>query len=162
MIRCKLMEDTSQKAGTQVKSAIETKAEKIAEELKVSLPASGSPLLIRLIALFTLIGGLSIIGSIFADIVRPPSNTPHFYFIRIMVGLIAIIIAYEIIERSKLALWLYAVIVLAGLFINPIVSILPGVVLGYLFIKRSYFKPSVIDHFINKLFGSKNSHQEIK
>lgn len=136
------------------KEKLEEKAEEIAGELRISLPASGLPLLLRLIALFTLLGGLSIIGSIFADIVKPPSSTPHFYFIRIIVGILAIIISYEIIKKNRLALWLYAVIVLIGLFINPLVSILPGLVLLYLFFQRSLFKLSIFDQ---KLISIKNS-----
>ena len=135
----------------QAKNSFEGKAEKIADELKVTLPASGSPLPLRLIALFTLIGGLSIIGSLFADIVRPPSNTPHFYFVRIIVGLLAVFISYEIIEKSKLAIWLYGLIVVVGLFINPIVSILPGLVLVYLIFQRHQFKSSIIDQFLLNL-----------
>jgi len=135
----------------QAKSSFEGKAEKIADELKVTLPASGSPLPLRLIALFTLIGGLSIIGSLFADIVRPPSNTPHFYFLRIIVGLLAIFISYEIIEKSRLAIWLYGVIVIVGLFINPIVSVLPGLVLVYFIFQRHQFKSSIIDQFLLNL-----------
>ncbi len=136
-----------------VKDPIESKVEKIADDLKVSLPASGSPLLLRLIALFTLIGGLSIIGSLFADIVKPPSNTPHFYFLRIVVGLLAIFISYEIIEKSRLALWLYAVIVVVGIFINPIVTIIPGGVLIFLWLQRSYLKPSIIDQTIASILA---------
>ncbi len=135
----------------RTKSSFEGKAEKIADELKVTLPASGSPLPLRLIALFTLIGGLSIIGSLFADIVKPPSNTPHFYFLRIIVGLLAIFISYEIIEKSKLAIWLYGIIVVVGLFINPIVSILPSLVLMYLIFQRHQFKSSIIDQFLLNL-----------
>ena len=118
------------------KERFEKKIEKIARELQVSLPASGLPLLLRLIALFTLIGGLSIIGGIFADIVRPPTSTPHFYFLRVIVGVLAIAISYGIIERKRWALWLYAVVVLVGLFINPLVAILPSLILLYLFSKR--------------------------
>ena len=135
----------------QAKNSFEGKAEKIADELKVTLPASGSPLPLRLIALFTLIGGLSIIGSLFADIVRPPSNTPHFYFVRIIVGLLAVFISYEIIEKSRLAIWLYGIIVVVGLFINPIVSILPGLVPVYLIFQRHQFKSSIIDQFLLNL-----------
>ena len=135
------------------KDPLEGRVEKIADELKVSLPASGLPLLFRLIALFTLIGGLSIIGSLFADIVKPPSNTPHFYFLRIIVGLIAIFISYEIIAKSRLALWLYAVVVIVGFFINPIVSILPGLVLTYLVFQRHKLKPSKPDQFLANLLA---------
>lgn len=135
------------------KGPIEGRVEKIADELKVSLPASGSPLIFRLIALFTLIGGLSIIGSLFADIVRPPSNTPHFYFLRIIVGLLTITISYEIIAKSRLALWLYAVVVIIGFFINPIVSVLPGLVLVYLIFQRHKLKPSGPDQFLASLLG---------
>lgn len=145
------MESIAQNHTNTNEGNIEQKAEKIAEELKVSLPASGSPLLLRLIALFTLIGGLSIIGSLFADIVRPPSNTPHFYFIRIIIGLLAILISYEIIAKSRLALWLYAVIVIVGLFVNPIVAVLPSAVLLYLILQRHQLRPSRIDLLIASL-----------
>ena len=132
-------------------NTFEKSAEKIAGELKITLPAQGSPLLLRLVALFTLVGGLSILGSLFADIVRPPTSAQHFYLIRIVTGIIAMIISYEIIQKSKLAIWLYGVVVLTGLFINPIVSIFPLAVLIYLFSQRRLFKQSMPDRLIASL-----------
>src|SRR5690606_16618272 len=97
-------------------------AEKISEELNVNLPGQYLPLPIRLIAYFTLIGGLSIVGSLFSDIVRPQGENPIFYVMRIAVGVLAILIAYGILEKKRWAIWLYGVLALVALNFNPFLA----------------------------------------
>ncbi len=120
-------------------------AEKISEELNVSLPGKYLPLPIRLIAYFTLIGGLSIIGSLFADIVRPQGENPLFYVLRTAVGVMAIGIAYGILEKKRWAIWLYGVLTLVALNFNPFLAVIPIGVVIYLTLNHRIFKPSHFD-----------------
>ena len=108
-------------------------ARKVAKHLKIAIPGGNLPLVIKIITLFIGSGGLSLIGGIFGDIVRPPTSTPHFYLIRLIVGVSMVSVAYGIVTGKKWALWLYAAIVLLGLFINPMYAIIPLLVAIYLF-----------------------------
>lgn len=135
--------------------------ERVARELNVELPHTKLPTSLRLIALFTLIGGLSILGSIFADVVRPNSESFGFYMLRLIVGILAVATAYGIEGKKRWALWLYGVIVVVGLFINPFMTILPLCIFIYLYRERKFFAPSALDkilHFLvfsTKLFFKK-------
>ena len=121
------------------KSKVEKTAEDVSKDLNVILPIKEGPLLIRLIALFTLIGGLSIMGSLFTDIVRHVPTTLPLYALRVSVGVLAIAVSYGIITKKVWTIWLYGLIVLIGFFRNPLLSILPALVLIYLLNKRNYF-----------------------
>ncbi|MEO6078083.1 MAG: hypothetical protein ABIP54_04815 [Candidatus Andersenbacteria bacterium] len=124
----------------------EQQVNNIAKTLMVNLPGAQLPLPMRIIALFTLVGGFSIMGSLFVDIASP-GNT-QFYFIRFVVGVLAIASSYFILSKQRLALWLYACIVIIGLFTNPITVLIPAIALIYLYTKRLQFAPSFIDMYI--------------
>ena len=130
---------------------IEEKTEKVAQELQINLPGSGLSLPIRFIALFTLIGGMSIIGSMFADIIDPSKTDIWKYLGRSVVGLFAIAVAYGIITAQRWSIWLYGLIVFIGLLINPAVALLPAVAVGYLIYRRDAFIPSRLDRGVEFL-----------
>lgn len=125
---------------------LEQKAEEAADELKINLPGANLPPVLRFIALFMLAGGLSIVGSIFADIVNPIQTNVSFYLLRILVGSLVLATAYGIIRLQRWALWAYGLALLIGVFVNPIVVLLPLVVLIYLYAHRDKFTPSVFDY----------------
>lgn len=128
--------------------------EGIAEDLNVNLPNVNLPLPLKFIAVFTLIGGLSVVGSVFADIFNPNGVSFKIYILRIVSGVILIAVSYGIIKKRRWSLWLYAVIIILGLFMNPVVSVLPFLVLVYLYFKRKHFAPSFIDRALSKWFNS--------
>ncbi|MBU1000100.1 hypothetical protein KKE78_01720 [Patescibacteria group bacterium] len=131
-----------------LKTKSEETAEKIAQEFRVNLPGENLPLPVRLTAFFTLIGGLSIIGSLFADIVNTGEKTAHVYLIRLIVGLFSLGISYGLIEKKRWAIWLYGFIAVVGLFINPLVALFPAVVVIYLIFKKDLFSPSIFDYVL--------------
>ena len=133
---------------------LEEKTEEIAEELEVNLPGIGLSIPLRVIALFTLIGGLSIVGSMFADIVNPDKTNVFAYLGRLFVGLMALTVSYGILHLKRWSLWLYGFIALIGLAINPAVAIFPVIVVIYLYRKRKLFSPSVLDFIIGNIYSS--------
>jgi hypothetical protein len=124
--------------------------DKISQDLQVALPGKDLPLFIRIIAFFTLGGGLSIIGSLFAeDILRPSSEDIGFYIVRIIVGAIALIIGYGIVKKERWAIWLYGALTLYAAFSNPIFAFMPGMVVFYLYTQRKFFRPSILDLYLS-------------
>lgn len=120
-------------------------ADKINQEFKVNLPGQNLPTPARFIAFFTLIGGFSIIGSLFVDIVRPTDEDISFFFLRVIAGVVAIATSYGIIEHKRWSIWLYGGFTLLAFSSNPFLSLIPLGVVIYLFIKREYFTPSPLD-----------------
>jgi hypothetical protein len=118
---------------------IRKKTGNIAKSLKVALPGGNLPIEIKLIALFTATGGLSLIGGIFGDVIRPTGTHLPTYLIRLVVGVSMILISYGIVTRKRWSIWLYALIVLAGLFVNFVAALIPLAVVIYLFFKRDLF-----------------------
>lgn len=125
-------------------------ADKISQEFKITLPGQNLPTPVRVIAFFTLIGGFSIIGSLFVDIVRPLEEGLSFFILRTIAGLTAISIAYGIIEHKRWSIWLYGAFTLFAIFSNLILSIIPLSVVIYLYIKRDFFTPSPPDILLAK------------
>jgi len=110
------------------------------------MPSGRLPLLIKIISLFTLIGGLSIIGSLFVDIGRPSGSVSiGFYLLRLLVGATAIAAAYGISKKERWAIWLFGAITMIGFYFNPITGVIPGLVFIYLLTVRHVFKPSFLD-----------------
>lgn len=130
---------------------LEQKAEEAADEMKINLPGGNLPPVLRFIVLFMLAGGLSIIGSIFADIVNPTQTNLSFYLLRIVVGGLVLTTAYGIIRMQRWAIWIYGVALLIGLLVNPIVVVLPAAVFIYLFVYRERFVPSLFDYKFEEL-----------
>jgi hypothetical protein len=130
---------------------VDQEAEVVAQELNVNLPKVNLPLPIKLIAVFTLIGGLSILGGAFADIFNSNRVNISLYLLRLLGGVSFVGISYGIIKKRRSAVWLYGFLVIIGLFINPLFSFLPAAIVVYLYIKRKHFAPSVFDNLINWL-----------
>ncbi|RJQ28059.1 hypothetical protein C4565_04195 [Candidatus Parcubacteria bacterium] len=140
------MENTNAQEKTE-----EGEIDKVAEELNVGLPHVKLPTPIRLITLFTLIGGLSILGSVFADVVRPNTEEFGFYILRLFIGILAVATAYGIEQKKRWSLWLYGIIVVIGFFTNPLVTILPLLIFIYLYKRRKLFARSALDKIIHFL-----------
>lgn len=128
----------------------ETVVEEVAEDLNVSLPKVNLPLPLKFIALFTLIGGLSAVGSAFADIFNPEDFVLKSYLLRLIAGGVFVIISYGLVRRANWSTWLYAVSVFVSLFINWPLAILPAVIVVYMYFNRKYLYPSVFDKLFNK------------
>lgn len=130
----------------------EQQAEKISSEMQIKLPGEGLPFLVRIVALVTLVGGLGIMESVFSEIVKPASASAGFYVLRIVVGITAFAISYLIVAKSRLAIWLYGLITLISIFVNPAVSLLPAILFGYLLYQKKYFQASIVDGWILKAY----------
>jgi hypothetical protein len=134
----------------EIKTHKETKVEEVAEDLKVNLPNVNLPLPLKLIALFTLIGGLSALGSAFADIFNPEDFTFKSYILRLIAGGIFVIISYGLVRKQNWSTWLYGIMVFVSLFINWPLSILPAIIVIYMYFNRKYLYPSIFDKLFNK------------
>ncbi len=111
----------------------------VAEKLNVMIPGGNLPIEIKVIALFTVTGGMSIMGGIFGDVIRPNGTHLPTYLIRLIVGISMIAVAYGIVTRKKWSLWLYGLIVVVGLYINFVAALIPLAALVYLIVKRDLF-----------------------
>ena len=127
----------------------EARVAEVAETLNIELPKSKAPLVMKLITLFTLIGGLSIIGSLFVDIGRPSASIQSkFYILRLIIGMLAIGTAYGLAKKERWAMWLYGIIAVAGFYLNPITVLIPGTAFAYLYAKRDRLRVSAFDMWI--------------
>lgn len=132
-------------------SAPEKKVEEIAHALHVEMPEGDLPYPLNLIALFTLIGGLSILGGLFVDIGGPSGSVEtRFYVLRLGVGVLAVFTAYGLVKKERWALWLYGVIGCIGLYFNSVSAVVPLLALWYLYLKRTEFRPSVLDMLLGR------------
>lgn len=111
----------------------------ITKTLHINVAFGNIPLPMKIIALLTSAGGLSIIASIFADIVRPNETILHFYLLRIVTGLVMIFVGYGIIKQREWSLLLYGMVSVASFLINPIASIIPILITLYLIWNKHYF-----------------------
>ncbi|MDP2695823.1 MAG: hypothetical protein Q8O87_01060 [bacterium] len=150
----------------ETETKVTQEAEKVVKELRFNLPGHDLPLAIQLIAAFMLIGGLSIIGSTFADIINPIPVSLSFYVLRILIGLSSIAIAYGIVKKQRWSLWLYGFVIFIALLANTLLAIIPAAILAYLYQHRSLFNPGILDEYSTKLFyrnksgGTNNSPPE--
>ncbi|MBI2013628.1 MAG: hypothetical protein HYS87_02270 [Candidatus Colwellbacteria bacterium] len=149
------MESTKNPDSAKEVKKVEQKAQKAvaeaAKELNIKLPLGTAPNALKLIALATLIGGLSIVGSSFIDVVNPGKTNLTLYMLRLLVGLIAIVSAYGLIEKERYSIWGYGAIVFVGAIVNPVLAIFPAIIATYLFTRRTEFKPSILDTALSKI-----------
>lgn len=123
----------------------------MAETLNINIPVRGLPQPLRLVAAFTLIGGLSIIGGLFVDIGRPEASVSiDFYILRLIIGIIAVTAAYSMIKKNNLAIWIYGFITPTAYYLNPITALIPCLVFIYLFSQKEIFGPSSFDEILTK------------
>lgn len=118
---------------------VRERAHKVAGQLKVALPGGSLPLEIKLIALFTATGGLSIMGGIFGDVIRPNGIHLPTYLVRLVVGISMITISYGIVTRKSWSLWLYGLVVGIGLYVNFAAALIPLTAVIYLVFRRDLF-----------------------
>lgn len=114
--------------------------DEVSKTLNIKLPDGQRFLPIKIIAFLTAIGGLSVVGSLFADIVRPTQISLFLYVFRACVGVLMILIGYGILKKKGWAVWLYGGISLISFFINPTLAFLPICITIYLYTKRHLFK----------------------
>lgn len=136
----------------------EKEAQEISKTLNIMLPLGSIPLPIKVIALLTYIGGLSIVASVFADIVWPQRVSWFFYFVRMLTGVLMILVGYGLIKKREWSAWLYGAISFIGLFVNPLLAILPIAITFYLYFNRTYFTGGTIVDFRNILRGWVTKH----
>lgn len=116
----------------------EKEVQKVTKVLHIPLPFGSMPLPMKVLTLLTSAGGLSIVASIFSDIISPQETIVFFYLLRIVTGLLMLTVAYGLIKRKVWSLWLYGGIAAISFFINPVLSLLPIGITIYLYLRRSY------------------------
>lgn len=130
--------------GDSVQSQQHSIVEDIAEHLAVKLPKQNLPLPMRIIMLVFVIGGLSILTSIFTDFVASDSSLV-LYIYRLMTGAAFLLIAYGLYERRRWSVWLYGLLVFVGLIINFFLALAPALLVAYLYTQRHLLAPSFMD-----------------
>jgi len=145
-----LPEDT----GPKKESKLEHDVEEVAEELDIHLAHVDLPLPIKIIALFTLVGGLSIIGNAFVNIFALSDVNVLLYLWGLVVGVLAIFIAYGLIKKERWAVWVYGILVLVALIGNFLVAIIPAAIVVYLYTQKHFFRPSVFDAVLLRIIKS--------
>ena len=131
------MEEEIKSIGKEAKEGIET----VAKELKINVPNEKVSFILNIIAFFTILPALNLIASTFID----TKISTTMYISRLILGLIAIAVAYGILEKERWAIWLYGFLAIIMLSINPIISLLPIVIVIYLYTQRRHFKISIFD-----------------
>lgn len=132
---------------------VEVKLEKVAEDLEVKLPKGTLPFAIRIITLIMIIGGLSILGSVFTDFSVPRNGGVIINFYRFITGVLFLVVAYGLEVRQRWSLWLYAIVVFIGLILNFSIALIPALLVIYLYTKRALFKPCFLDIISDKLLN---------
>jgi hypothetical protein len=115
---------------------------------------SNLPTPVKVIALLTSIGGLSITAGSLTDIIQPFAYfSLSFHLLRLVVGVSMLAISYALIKRQRWGVWLYGVIVLISFFVNPPLSLLPLAIVFYLYTQRGWLNPSIIDAGAGRLLA---------
>jgi ABC-type transport system involved in multi-copper enzyme maturation permease subunit len=143
---------------------VEEKLEEAAGELEVKLPKGTLPFALKIITLILLVGGLSILGSVFTDFVIPKNGGLILHFYRLLTGVAFLAVAYGIYQRQRWSIWLYGIIVFIGLTINFTLALAPALLVIYLYSKRQIFKPCFLDYLSNRFFKNIKSifHKKTK
>jgi len=136
----------------KVKKSVKKTIEGAAKELNVNLPDPDAPLAIRLVALLTLVGGLSAVGSTFAEMFNREPTDLVSYSLRIFAGGLFIIISYGLFRRERWPMWTLLILVGVAFFLNYISAVVPALLLILLFFEREYLKPSRFDRWLSKHF----------
>lgn len=131
----------------------EKKIEALAGELEVKFPKGTLPFAIRIITLVLIIGGLSILGSVFTDFSIPKNGGFTLYVYRLITGIVFVVVAYGMYIRQRWAVWLYGTIVFIGLFLNFSLTIIPALLVIYLYTKRKLFVPCFLDDVSSNFFN---------
>ncbi len=136
------------------KSEVEEGIEEVAKDLKINIPEGSQPLPVKIIALFTLVGGLSVIGSTFSDIFSPSDISLGNYLLRLFAGFVFLLISYGIIRGELWSVWLYFLLVILGFFISSaILLVVPLIIIAYLYTQRKFFRESFFDIWLRAVFN---------
>lgn len=129
----------------------EKEVEEVSKTLNITLPFGSMPLPMKVIALLTTVGGLSIVASLLADVVGSTDVSFLRYFLRVITGFLMLLIGYGIIKKKIWALWLYGGISVVGAFVNPAIASIPIAITVYLYYKRDYFDRETLREVLEKL-----------
>jgi len=133
---------------------IEEEVEEVSRELHLNLPGwQNVDWPIRLIALLVMVFGLSTLGSALGDVFSPSHKNFGVYLLQIIIGIAFVAIAYGLTMRYRWAVWLYGLVAIIGIAVNPLFAIIPAVVLVYLYWRRDYFEPSFLDRWAERIFS---------
>jgi hypothetical protein len=120
---------------------VEQVVEQVADDLDIKLPSEKQfPFGIRLVILLTLLGGVAIVGNIFADSYSFQPISISFYIFRLIMGLLLVLIAYGLHQRRLFAIWILGFTTIISFISNPFLAILPIATLIYLYTKRKLLK----------------------
>lgn len=126
------------------RARIKTKdLERAAESVDIRPPRSREPFGIRLLAFAMVLGGLSVIGSVFASVLDPAMRYGSVATVsRLAAGLFMVIVAYGILTDRGWAIWAMGLLVFISAFTNPVITILlaAGFVFLLLHRRRSWFQ----------------------
>lgn len=138
-----------------LEAAAEKEIDEVTKTLNVVLPNGNMSVASKAIALLTSLGGISILGNILADIVRPGTTNLFYYFLRIIVGLVMVIVGYGIIKKKGWVVWLYGGISCIGLIINPVLALVPLCITAYLYHQKKYFDLQLPRKILNGTYWKK-------
>lgn len=115
--------------------------EKAAKDLNIEPPKSRESFGVRMLAYAMIVGGLSIIGSVFVSIFEPQHsfNTYTGTILRIGVGSFILLTAYGILKRRQWSLWGFGVLVAFSIFTNPTLALFLGGAFVFLLYHRRHF-----------------------
>lgn len=141
-------EEITNQSEESAVSGVDGAIEQVAHDLQLNLPLTNLPLIDKIIALLTLIGGLGILGSTLADIFYPDRIAFYLYTIRLVAGFSFLGISYGLIHRQRWAIWWYSFLVVLALFINPVAALVPGLIVIYLYSQGHLFAESIFDRWV--------------
>ncbi len=125
----------------EIKQKGEEVTDEVVHTLHISLPFGHIPLSFKIIALLASAGGLSIVASGIADVVRTRSESNMEFLLFLISGLMMIAIGYGIIKKREWSLYLFILVLFLALIFNEnavAVALLTGVVV-WLCDRREYF-----------------------
>lgn len=133
-------------------TATEQSLERVARDLQTNLPKGKMPFLMKVVALLLLVGGLGISGSVLTDFISTEEIGFGYYITRLIVGFVMILIAYGLFRRRRWSLWLYALVIIVGLFVNLMLTLFPLAIFIYLYVHRKYLKTTLVEKALVDLF----------
>ncbi len=113
-----------------------------------------------MIALLSSIGGISILAGIVADIFQPDHVSLHSLLWQIITGIVMITVGYGILTRKGWTVWLYGAISLSSLFFNPVLAIMPLLIVSYLYSRKIYFDRNAPKEILLKLIQTMSGNGE--
>lgn len=114
--------------------------EDVVEDLNIEPPGSAESYAVRLIAYTLVLGGVSVVGSVFTGIFEVPTyGILSGTLARIAFGCAIVLIAYGILKRRRWALLGFAGLVVLSAFFNPVLALFLAAALVFLLSHRKHF-----------------------